>query len=534
SQKVMVTSRLSGRGPGNERDSRGVHRGDGRDLPIVYVRKKPARMGGLSRWRSEVQGGGEPQAAAFFQYSTGSRSGLSVAGCPVGLPVVGIAVAFQEIRVQQVGNAGVQRQILSCFVGATQVEHAIGLDIADGVVQRPILVGQVGVLIAEACTLATVLALQPQAQAVGGVPVELGIQQMLGSLGQFVAFVLPTFLLAIGVGVIAAQCPAWGEPPTGGKLQALGDCFIDVDLRRTGAIGVAGAKRIGNRRATGDLVIKLVVEQGGVGVEANKVVVVDAEFGAGADFRLQVRIADADGGTLTANAVDSVVQVVQVRGFVAPADATLQRPVFGGVPHQIGARAEMASKGIMVVVTAAQGERQVVAQAQLVRAEQGPGGLLEILGGQAISHVGLPPLSAQGGHVVVTNRSNQLGVENEVRGLQLAVVAHHDGRVVIVGRADGFEAGVGAAIAVKTASARNGAADSFGGVVHQAAIQRTDCQTASVGNCELLAFKTQLILITVGLSRFAGGTPGRGAAACPAIEIAELTLVVVVDLAALV
>src|SRR5690606_17619794 len=260
SQKVMVTSRLSGRGPGNERDSRGVHRGDGRDLPIVYVRKKPARMGGLSRWRSEVQGGGEPQAAAFFQYSTGSRSGLSVAGCPVGLPVVGIAVAFQEIRVQQVGNAGVQRQILSCFVGATQVEHAIGLDIADGVVQRPILVGQVGVLIAEACTLATVLALQPQAQAVGGVPVELGIQQMLGSLGQFVAFVLPTFLLAIGVGVIAAQCPAWGEPPTGGKLQALGDCFIDVDLRRTGAIGVAGAKRIGNRRATGDLVIKLVVE----------------------------------------------------------------------------------------------------------------------------------------------------------------------------------------------------------------------------------------------------------------------------------
>src|SRR5690606_28706443 len=107
-------------------------------------------------------------------------------------------------------------------------------------------------------------------------------------------------LLAIRVGVVAAQAPAGSELPVRGQLQALGNGLVQVDFwgavtgRRIIRSRVLGTEGMRYRITAGDLVIELVVEQGGVGIEPFKVVEVDAEFRTGTDLGLQIGIANGD------------------------------------------------------------------------------------------------------------------------------------------------------------------------------------------------------------------------------------------------
>src|SRR5690606_2541110 len=178
--------------------------------------------------------------------------------------------------------------------------------------------------------------------------------------------VLAALLFAVGKGVGAAQRPAGRELPAGGQLHTLGDSFIDIDLLGIGAIGDGGVACVSHRIAAGNLVVEPVVEQGHIGVEARKIVVVHAELGACAGFRLKVRTADGQHLALACCTIDTFMQVVHIRGAIASAHATLERPVFGGIPYQVGARADVAAKGVVVVVAGTQGQGQVVTQPPFV------------------------------------------------------------------------------------------------------------------------------------------------------------------------
>src|SRR5690606_41339775 len=91
---------------------------------------------------------------------------------------------------------------------------------------------------------------------------------------------------------------------------------------------------------------------------ALQAIVVPAQFRAGAHFGLQVRITYVNLCALSGDARDAAVELIQLGRLVAPAYAALQRPLFRGVPHQIAAGADVATKGGMVVVAGAQREGQ--------------------------------------------------------------------------------------------------------------------------------------------------------------------------------
>src|SRR5690606_29007979 len=184
---------------------------------------------------------------------------------------------------------------------------------------------------------------------VAGMPVRLVMGEVLRRVGQGFALVFATLLLAVRIGVVGAQRPGGGEGPAGGKFQALGDGFIDVDLLRIAAVGNSRAPGDLDRVAAGDLVLELVVEQRGVGVETSQVVEVHAEFGAGGGFRLEVGVADGDDLTLSGRTVYAGVEVVQVRCAVAAAHTALHGPAVGRVPDEVSAWADMPAKGFVIV-----------------------------------------------------------------------------------------------------------------------------------------------------------------------------------------
>src|SRR5690606_25544678 len=246
------------------------------------------------------------------------------------------------------------------------------------------------VLIGKARTLATVFAFEPQGQTLAGIPVEAGVEHMLRRVGQRSALVDTALLFAVAIGVVAAQAPARCKLPAAGQFQTLGNGFVDVDALckvflseaaakadATGLVRVGCVKTVGQWRAVVDLVFELVVEQGGVGIEASIVVVVHAEFGVSGDFWIKIRAANSDGAALATYTVDTVMQLVKGGCLVASADTTFHSPAVAGVPHQVGAWAYMATEGIMVFVASAEGQRQIVAQSPLILEEQRPGGLLE-------------------------------------------------------------------------------------------------------------------------------------------------------------
>src|SRR5690606_39996374 len=139
------------------------------------------------------------------------------------------------------------------------------------------------------------------------------------------------------------------------------------------------------------------MEESGASIEASQVVVIGTKLGAGGGFWIEIRITDGDDGALPGDPVDAAVQFVQVRGAIATADATLHRPIFCGVPDQIGARADMTTKGFMIVVACTQSQGQVVTQAPLIFSKQCPGFLFKIVQSDAVGHLGFPPLATNCG-----------------------------------------------------------------------------------------------------------------------------------------
>ncbi|MCY1357337.1 hypothetical protein D9M69_438260 [compost metagenome] len=176
----------------------------------------------------------------------------------------------------------------------------------------------------------------------------------------------------------------------------------------------------------------------------------------------------------------------------------------------------MAAEGLVILVAGAEGQRQVVAQAPFVFGEQRPGCLLEILVGDAVGDLGVPVLGAEGGDMGVAEGADQLGVEHQIGGFQLAVITADDRRVAGIGHADGTG---------------NGAAEGLGGVAGQAAVQGAEAEAAGVGEGDLVALEAQLVLVAVGERRGVGGAAVDRVAAGLAVQGAELAVVVVVALA---
>jgi len=108
-----------------------------------------------------------------------------------------------------------------------------------------------------------------------------------------------------------------------------------------------------NVRTGGDFIVEVIIEQRGAGHETIGMAVLRRNFAARADLRLQIRTADRDDSSLSGHAIDAFVQIVEAGYAIAAADATLQGPVFGRVPDEIGARADLATKSVVMIVATA-------------------------------------------------------------------------------------------------------------------------------------------------------------------------------------
>src|SRR5690606_41726440 len=69
----------------------------------------------------------------------------------------------------------------------------------------------------------------------------------------------------------------------------LGPARTDVHTAGGEVLHAAGVVAVGNCVGGGDLVLQVIEEQGGVGVEVAQVVVIGRHFIVGAGFRLQIR-----------------------------------------------------------------------------------------------------------------------------------------------------------------------------------------------------------------------------------------------------
>src|SRR5690606_766837 len=111
-----------------------------------------------------------------------------------------------------------------------------------------------------------------------------------------------------------------------------------------------------------------------------------AELGVGRFFWVQIRIAEGYVLTLSADGADAVMQLVECWCFVSLANAAFHGPAIGRVPHEIGARADVATECFVIFIASTQGERQVVAQTPFIFYEQRPGFLLEVFSCNTVSH----------------------------------------------------------------------------------------------------------------------------------------------------
>src|SRR5690606_6918142 len=123
-----------------------------------------------------------------------------------------------EVLVEQVVDRRIDGHAVVDVIRSADVEQLIGLEVAQGVAG--------GAHAAPA--LRAVFAAHPGRQAVGGLPAQLGVDHVLGGVGQRLAGLATGLLLAVGVGVVAVQAPGLGEAPAGGELQTLGRGLVDV------------------------------------------------------------------------------------------------------------------------------------------------------------------------------------------------------------------------------------------------------------------------------------------------------------------
>src|SRR5690606_28701302 len=153
-------------------------------------------------------------------------------------------------------------------------------------------------------------------------------------------------------------------------------------------------------------------------------------------------------------------------------------------------------------------------QAPLILGKQCPALLREGINGNAVFQLGIPVLRTQGGDMVFTNRSDQLGIEDDVGGLELAVITYHDRRITVVA---GARVGAG-----------DGATEGLGTVVGQGTATLADAQASIMPQHCLIAQEPQLISVAVAPRGVEGGAAAGGAAALAPIQITQLAVIVVV------
>src|SRR5690606_22742685 len=266
-----------------------------------------------------------------------------------------------------------------------------------------------------------------------------------------------------------------------------------------------------NRVAGGDLILEFVMKQRGVSIEAAEVVEVSTKFRVRGCFRVKIRVTNGNRLPLASYTVHTAVQLVQVWSFVTATDAALQGPIVIGIPNQVSSRADVTAKRLVLVITSTQRQRQIIAKTPFVFQKNSFGGLLEVLPGQAVSHVSIPPLGTYGRDMRLTYRHDQLGVKYQACGFQLPSISPHDIRIPSVGISD---------------RARNCSTFSLSGVMHETAVPRAKVDTAGMGQGRLVALETQFVCVTIASAdSFSVTIPVQ------AIQGAQLTFVFVVDLA---
>src|SRR5690606_32503223 len=142
----------------------------------------------------------------------------------------------------------------------------------------------------------------------------------------------------------------------------LGPARTDVHTAGGEVLHAAGVVAVGNCVGGGDLVLEVIEEQGGDGVEVAQVVVIGRHFIVGAGFRLQIRRAGHGADTLATETDDAGEQLVRLGCLVVGAVPTLERTVVGSAPGKIGPRADLGAEDIMVVVARSIGEGQVIGE----------------------------------------------------------------------------------------------------------------------------------------------------------------------------
>src|SRR5690606_95853 len=265
-----------------------------------------------------------------------------------------LTAAAGHVLVQQVVDPAVQGQVIAGLEAHAQVIDIIGL-----VVQ---LAGDrlwAGGGRSTAIAFVSHFGDQRQVKARQYIPAERTVKHVLGRVNQRETLLTTAFLFAVGVGVVAAQAERRDDFPACCQLYAPGLDLVDggalteavvaqpaparSDVHTAGGEGLhaAGVLAVGSCVGGGALVVEGVAAQGGVGVEVAEVVVIGRHFIVGAGFRLQVRRAGHGAVTRTTETDDAGEQLVRFGRLVASADPTLERPVVGGAPGEIGARADL-------------------------------------------------------------------------------------------------------------------------------------------------------------------------------------------------
>src|SRR5690554_6774342 len=176
----------------------------------------------------------------------------------------------------------------------------------------------------------------------------------------------------------------------------------------------------------------------------------------------------------------------------------------------------MAAEGVVIFVTTTQSQGQVITHAPFVFGKQGPDLAVERFWSDTILGLNVPPLGADRGDVAVANGGNELGVEDQVGGFQLPIIADDDTWILVVRGAYPI--------------ARNGTPQGFGDVAGQGVAPLAEPEPGFVAQHDLVALELQFVLVAADVIRVQGRATGDGVAPGATIKSAQLAVVVVVGL----
>src|SRR5690554_1128680 len=236
------------------------------------------------------------------------------------------------------------------------MKHFISFQVAES----PFVFADIDAALRKASPLATIFPFEIQTQTVGRLPVQTGVCHVQGRVGERGTLLLTGFLLTVSIGVVARDGPCRSKLPLGSKFQALSLSLANIHVlaaRPGGNVSarwIAGTERVKYRNsASFDLVFELGVKNSGIGIEARQVVIVSTNLIVGTFFRIKIRVTNTNGSALAADAIDTRMQLVKVRCFIAFTYASFESPAIVGIPDQIGSRTDMPTESFMLVIARA-------------------------------------------------------------------------------------------------------------------------------------------------------------------------------------